>query len=139
MPAQNTEFTSKLKKGDDVIVTSGKNKGQSGKIKSVFTATSRVVVEGVNLVKKHISAKQAIRMQREPGTITKEASIAISNVMLKDPKTGKPTKVGYKVETDGSKVRVAKASGTVLDTVKKAKEGAAKAATKAKKTTAKSK
>jgi large subunit ribosomal protein L24 len=139
MPAQNTEFTSKLKKGDVVIVTSGKNKGQSGAIKQVFTATSRVVVEGVNLIKKHISAKQAIRLQREPGTITKEASIAVSNVMLKDPKTVKPTKVGYKVETDGSKVRVAKASGTVLDTVKKAKEGAAKAAPKAKKTTAKSK
>jgi large subunit ribosomal protein L24 len=131
---QNTEFTSKLKKGDDVIVTSGKNKGQSGKIKQVITSSGRVVIEGINLIKKHISAKAAIRLQREPGIVTKEAAIAISNVMLKDPKTGKPTKVGYKTEADGSKVRVAKASGTVIDTIKKAK-GAAKAAPKASKPT----
>jgi large subunit ribosomal protein L24 len=130
---QNINFNSKLKKGDEVIVTSGKNKGSSGKIKQVFTTTSRVLVEGVNMIKKHISAKQAIRLQREPGVITKEASIAISNIALKDPKTGKPTKVGYKTEADGSKVRIAKASGTVIDTIKKAKTaGSTKAAKPAK-------
>lgn len=131
------ELQSKLKRGDDVIVITGKSKGMSGKIREVITATNRVIVEGVNLVKKHVSQKDAIRLGREPGVMQKEASIAVSNVMLKDPKTGKPTKIGFKVKDDGSKVRVAKASGTELDTVKKAK-GAAKAP-KAKTTKAKSK
>lgn len=131
--AQKQPFSSKLKKGDEVIVVTGKSKGQSGKIESVITATGRVIVEGVNLVKKHISARQAAARQVEPGVVQKPASVAISNVMLKDPKTGEPTRVGYRVEADGSKVRVAKKSGTVLDTVKKAKAAAPKAkATKAK-------
>ena len=110
---------SKLKKGDEVIVISGKSKGQTGKIIKVITATNRVYVEGVNLVNKFLSARKAMMMQREPGQIQAEASIAVSNLMLKDPKTGKPTRVGYRIEADGSKVRVAKASNTVLDTIKK--------------------
>ncbi len=121
-------LNSKLKKGDEVIVITGKSKGMSGKIRDVVTATQRVYVEGVNMVKKHVSQKDAIRLHREPGILMKEASIAVSNVMLKDPKTGKPTKIGMKVKDDGSKVRVAKASGTELDTVKKAKSAAAKSA-----------
>ncbi len=108
---------SKLKKGDEVIVIAGKSKGQSGKITRVVTETNRVYVEGVNLVKKFLSAQKAMMMQREPGQIQAEASIAVSNVMLKDPKTGKPTRVGYRLEADGSKVRIAKGSNTVLDTI----------------------
>lgn len=129
------QLNSKLKKGDEVIVITGKSKGMSGKIREVITATNRVIVDGVNMIKKNISQKDAMRLGREPGTIQKEASIAVSNVMLKDPKTGKPTKIGVKVKDDGSKVRVAKKSGTELDTITKAK-GAAK---KAPKTTTKSK
>ncbi|MCP5405356.1 MAG: 50S ribosomal protein L24 [Pseudomonadaceae bacterium] len=128
------QLQSKLKRGDEVIVITGKSKGQSGKISRVITATNRVIVEGVNLVKKHVGQREALRMGREPGVMQKEASIAVSNVMLKDPKTGAPTRVGYKVKDDGSKVRVAKKSGTELDTVKKAKGAAGKGAktTKAK-------
>lgn len=121
---------SKLKKGDEVIVISGKSKGQSGKITKVITATGRVYVEGVNLVNKFLSARKAMMMQREPGQIQAEASINVSNVMLKDPKTGKPTRVGYRIEADGSKVRIAKASNSVLDTVKKAKDQSAGKASK---------
>lgn len=125
------QIQSKLKKGDEVIVIAGRDKGKSGKITDVITAAGRVVVEGVNTVKKHISQRQAMARQTESGIVSKEMAIAVSNVMLKDPTTGKPTRIGYRVEADGSKVRVAKASGTVLDTVKKAK-GAATAAPKAK-------
>ncbi len=125
---------SKLKKGDEVVVIAGKSKGQSGKITRVITATGRVYVEGVNLVNKFLSARKAMMMQREPGQIQAEASINVSNVMLKDPKTGKPTRVGYRIESDGSKVRIAKASNTVLDTIKKADKSkpAGKAAPKKK-------
>lgn len=112
---------SKLKKGDEVIVVSGKSKGQSGKITKVVTETNRVYVEGVNTVKKFLSARKAMMLQREPGQIEVEASMAVSNVMLKDPTTGKATRVGYRIEADGSKVRIAKASNTVLDTISKAK------------------
>ncbi|RYG58952.1 MAG: 50S ribosomal protein L24 [Alphaproteobacteria bacterium] len=116
------QLQSKLKKGDEVIVISGKSKGQSGKITKVVTETNRVYVEGVNLVKKFLSARKAMMTQREPGQIDVETSIAVSNLMLKDPKTGKPTRVGYRIEADGSKVRVAKGSNTVLDTIKSAKK-----------------
>lgn len=134
------QLQSKLKKGDEVIVITGRDKGKSGKITSVLTSLNRVVVEGVNVVKKHISQRQAMARQTEPGIVSKEMSIAVSNVMLKDPKTGKPTRVGYRLEADGSKVRVAKASDTVIDTVKKAKGGkASKPAPKAKKAAPKAK
>lgn len=126
------QLQSKLKRGDEVIVIAGKEKGKSGKITRVVTAANRVYVEGINLVKKHISQRAALRLQREPGVIQKEASINVTNVMLKDPKTGKPTRVGYRIESDGSKVRVAKASGTVIDTVKKAAASAKAKTTKTK-------
>ena len=132
----NVQFSTRLKKGDEVIVIAGKDKGKSGRITSMVTATGRVVVEGINTVKKHVTARVAMARQQEPGVVNKELPLSISNVMLKDPKTGKPTRVGYKLE-NGSKVRVAKASGTVLDTISKkggSKESkpAAKKQTKAK-------
>lgn len=140
MPNAVNTLQSKLKKGDEVIVITGKSKGQSGKIIRVITQTNRVYVEGVNLVKKFLSAQKAMAKQQEPGIITKETSIAVSNLMLKDPKTGKPTRVGYRIEADGSKVRIAKASGTVLDTISKSKSStAAKAPKKASASKAKSK
>lgn len=125
---------SKLKKGDDIIVISGKAKGQSGKIARVLTETNRVIVSGIMLAKAHLSARKAMLQQKEPGIVQKELSIHASNVMLKDPKTGKPTKLGYKITAEGAKQRVAKKSGEVVDTIKKVKatKPAAKSSTKAK-------
>jgi large subunit ribosomal protein L24 len=115
---------SKLKKGDDVIVIAGKAKGQGGKISTVLTATNRVIIGGLLLAKKHLSARKAMASQQEPGIIQKELSIHVSNVMLKDPTSGKPTRLGYAITAEGAKQRVAKRSGTVVDTIKKAKAGA---------------
>lgn len=119
-------LNSKLKTGDEVIVIAGRDKGKKGKITSVLTKKDRVIVAGINTVKKHISQQTAMQMQIEPGLITKELPISVSNLMLADPKTGKATRIGYRIEKDGSKVRVAKASGEVIDTIKKApsKKGA---------------
>ncbi len=124
----------KLKKGDEVVIISGKAKGQSGKIANVLTATNRVIIGGLLMAKKHLSARKAMATQKEPGIVQKELSIHSSNVMLKDPKSGKPVKVGYKITAEGAKQRVIKKSGDVIDTIKKAKAGkpAAKPSTKAK-------
>ena len=108
-----------VKTGDTVVVISGKDKGAEGKVISVDNKKGRVFVEGVNMVKKH----QKARTQNAPaGIIEREGSIDASNVMLKDPKTGKPTRVGYRINEDGSKSRIAKRSGEVIDTVSKAKK-----------------
>jgi large subunit ribosomal protein L24 len=101
-----------LKKGDQVVVTAGKEKGKKGRINKVFTDTDRVTVEGVNLVKRHV---RATKLGQDSGIVTKEAAIHVSNVMLVDPKTGQPTRVGYKVLENGQKVRFAKKSGEVID------------------------
>ncbi|WP_453992418.1 50S ribosomal protein L24 [Bacillus nitroreducens] len=100
-----------VKKGDKVQVISGKDKGKQGVILESFPKKDRVVVEGVNIVKKHSKPSQA---NPQGGIISQEAPIHVSNVMPLDPKTGTPTRVGYK-EVDGKKVRVAKKSGEVLD------------------------
>jgi large subunit ribosomal protein L24 len=130
------QFSTRLKKGDEVIVIAGKDKGKSGRVTKVVSATGRVLVEGINTVRKHVTARMAMARQQEPGIVNRELPLAISNVMLKDPKTGKPSRISYKLE-NGSKVRVATASGTVLDTISKkggSKESkpAAKKQTKAK-------
>jgi len=99
----------KIKKGDQVVVIAGASKGAKGEVIRVIPSESRVVVQGVNTVKKHRKPTQG-----NPGGIeTMEAPIHISNVALADPKTGKPTRVGFKTTKDG-KVRVAKASGETL-------------------------
>ena len=111
-----------VKTGDTVLVNSGKDSGKIGKVLAVKKNKDhvRVVVEGVNMVKKH----QKARTQTAPsGIVEREGSIDASNVMLVDPKTGKPTRVGYRVNEDGSKSRIAKRSGEVIDTVSKAKKG----------------
>ncbi|HTH93517.1 MAG TPA: 50S ribosomal protein L24 [Candidatus Paceibacterota bacterium] len=97
----------KLKKGDNVIVIAGKNKGEKGKIMLVNVATSRVIVEGVNKTKRHI--KPASRGEKG-STVEKESALHISNVMLIDDKSGKGTRVGKKV-VNGKNVRFAKKSG----------------------------
>ncbi|AFB29286.1 50S ribosomal protein L24 [Rickettsia rickettsii] len=100
----------KVKKGDEVVVITGKHKGKKGKILKVFPEDSKVIVSGVNVVKKHTKPNQ----MSEGGIITKELPIHISNIAHIDPKTGNPTKVAFKFLEDGSKVRVAKKSGEVI-------------------------
>ena len=107
-----------VKKDDQVIVISGKDKGTTGKVLKTEPATGRVYVEGVNIIKKH----QKARTQAEVGgIIEREGSVDASNVMIVCPKCGKATRVSAVVNADGSKNRVCKKCGAVIDTVKKAK------------------
>ena len=100
-----------FKTGDKVVVISGKDKGKEGKITHVLRAENRVVVEGVNIVKKHVKGNG-----QTAGSITEvEAPIHASNVMIIDPKTKKPTRIGHSVNKDGKKIRVTKKSNSSLD------------------------
>ncbi|MGN1080007.1 MAG: 50S ribosomal protein L24 [Alphaproteobacteria bacterium] len=99
----------KIKKGDQVIVTTGRDKGKQGEVLRAMPKTNKVVVQGVNMVKRHTRPSQT----NAGGIISKEAPIDVSNVALIDPETGKPTRVGFKI-VDGEKVRVAKKSGKVI-------------------------
>lgn len=101
----------KIKKGDQVIVNTGKDKGKKGEVLKTIPAKSRVIVQGVNVVKKHQKPTQT----SAGGIEEKELSIHVSNVSLADPKTDKPTRVGYKMLKGGKKVRVAKASGQDIE------------------------
>lgn len=101
-----------VKKDDTVIVITGKDKGKKGRIIAAYPRENRVLVEGVNMVKKHSKPSQ---QNPQGGILDQEAPIHVSNVMLVDPKTNKPTRVGYKVLENGQKVRVAKKSGEVID------------------------
>ena len=100
-----------FKTGDKVVVISGKDKGKEGKITNVLRKENRVVVEGINIVKKHVKGNG-----QTAGSITEvEAPIHASNVMIIDPKTKKPTRIGHKVNKDGKKIRVTKKSNSDLD------------------------
>ncbi len=101
----------KFKKGDKVIVTTGRDKGQAGSILKMLRDENRAIVQGVNMVKHHQKQTQT----DEGGIISKEASIHLSNLMHVDPTDGKPTRVGFKILEDGRKVRFAKRSGEVID------------------------
>jgi large subunit ribosomal protein L24 len=105
-------MAAKIKKGDRVHVLAGRDKGKRGEVLRVMPSENRALVQGVNLVKRH--TKQT-RIGETGGIVTKEAPIHLSNLALIDPKTDKPTRVGFRVLEDGKKVRVAKASGEVLD------------------------
>ncbi|MFQ5971533.1 MAG: 50S ribosomal protein L24 [Alphaproteobacteria bacterium] len=101
----------KLKKGDKVVVVSGREKGRSGEILRVMRKERRVLVQGINMVKKHRRPTAS-----SPGGINEfEAPLHISNVAIVDPKTNQPSRVGYKFLEDGKKVRYAKRSGEILD------------------------
>jgi len=100
----------KIKKGDTVIVLAGKDRGAEGEVVQVTPQDDRIVVRGVNLIKKHQRQTQT----EQGGIISREASIHISNVALKDPSSGKAARVGFKI-VDGKKVRVSKLSGEVID------------------------
>lgn len=100
-----------VKKGDKVKVLSGKDKGKTGAILEVYPKNERVIVEGVNVVKKHAKPSQE---NPQGGILNIEAPIHASNVLPIDPKTGEPTRVGYEIK-DGKKIRIAKKSGAPLD------------------------
>ena len=104
-------MAAKIKKGDKVVVLTGRDKGRSGEVKSVDPTEGRAIVAGVNVVKRHTRPSQ----QTEGGIISKEAPIQLSNLAIADPKDGKPTRVGFKILDDGRKVRVAKRSGDLID------------------------
>ena len=104
-------MAAKIKKGDKVIVLTGRDKGRSGEVIAVHPDAERALVRGVNMVKRH----QKQTAQQEGGIISKEATVHLSNLALADPKDGKPTRVGFKVMTDGKRVRIAKRSGVEID------------------------
>lgn len=103
-------MAAKIKKGDKVVVLSGKDKGKTGTVSRVLPKDGKVVVSGVNTVKRHQRATQT----NAGGIEEKDAPIHVSNVALVDPKSGEPTRVGFQIK-DGKKVRVAKKSGEVID------------------------
>lgn len=102
----------KIKAGDKVKVIAGKDKGLEGKVVQALPKKDRVIVEGVNMMKKHLKPSQA---NPNGGIETTEAPIHVSNVMIIDPKTKKPTRIGKDVDKKGNKVRIAKKSGSKLD------------------------
>lgn len=104
-------MAAKIKKGDRVIVLAGRDKGKEGDVLQVMPKENRAIVSGVNTVMRH----QKQSASQEGGIITKSAPIHLSNIALRDPDDGKPTRVGFKTNDDGTKVRVAKRSGAEID------------------------
>ena len=101
----------KIKKGDHVVVLTGRDKGKHGEVLKVMPEENRAIVKGVAMIRRH----QRQTATQDGGIISKEAAIHISNLALEDPKDGKPTRVGFKFLSDGRKVRFAKKSGEVID------------------------
>jgi large subunit ribosomal protein L24 len=101
----------KIKKGDHVVVITGKDKGKKGEVLKVLPDENRAIVKGVAMIRRH----QRQTAAQEGGIIAKEAAIHISNLAIEDPKDGKPTRVGYKFLKDGRKVRFARRSGEIID------------------------
>ncbi|MBN9670957.1 50S ribosomal protein L24 [Roseibium aggregatum] len=104
-------MAAKIKKGDTVVVLTGRDKGRSGEVIQLMPADNKALVRGINMVQRHQKQTQT----QEAGIVSKEAPIHLSNVALADPKDGKATRVGFKVQDDGTKVRVAKRSGDLID------------------------
>jgi large subunit ribosomal protein L24 len=107
-------MAAKIRKGDKVVMLTGRDKGRSGEVVSVPPDENRVLVRGINMVKRH----QKQSAQQEGGIISKELTVHLSNVAIADPKDGKPTRVGFKIVGSGDdrkKVRVAKRSGVEID------------------------
>jgi large subunit ribosomal protein L24 len=105
---------SRIRKGDQVMVISGKDRGKTGTVLAVMPKKERVTVEGLNMIKRHQRPTQTAGGQRGGGVIEREGPIHVSNVMLVDPKDGKPTRIGIEIE-DGKRLRVSKRSGARLD------------------------
>ena len=104
-------MAAKIKKGDKVVVLAGRDKGKTGEVIKMMPDDNKALVRGVNMVRRHQRQTQT----QEGGIIAKEAPIHLSNVAIVDPKDGKATRVGFKTNDDGSKVRVAKRSGDLID------------------------
>jgi large subunit ribosomal protein L24 len=104
-------MAAKIKKGDKVMVLTGRDKGRTGEVIEVRPAENRALVRGINIAKRH----QRQTAQQEGGIISKELPIHLSNLAIVDPKDGKPTRVGFKILADGRKVRIAKRSGVEID------------------------
>jgi len=103
----------KIRKNDQVLVIGGRDRGKRGRVLRVDTDTSRVIVEGVNFIKRH--TKPNPQKNVKGGIVEREGTIHISNVMLVDPDTSAPTRVGYQMHDDGSKLRISRKSGAVVD------------------------
>ncbi|MGD1016802.1 MAG: 50S ribosomal protein L24 [Roseiarcus sp.] len=104
-------MAAKIRKGDKVVVIAGRDKGRTGEVMRVIPDDRRAIVAGVNMVKRH--TRQSAKS--DGGILSKEAAIDLSNLAIADPKSGKPTRVGFKILDDGRKVRVAKRSGDLID------------------------
>jgi large subunit ribosomal protein L24 len=104
---------SKIKKNDQVVIIAGRDKGKRGRVLEVAPITGKIKVEGAGVIKRHQKANP--QSNRGGGIIEKEAFINISNVQLIDPQSGKPTRIRYQIEGDGSKIRVAAGSGHSLE------------------------
>lgn len=107
-------MAAKIKKGDKVVILAGKDKAKTGEVLKVIPTENRVVVQGVNVAKRHVRPSAA---DPQGGVMPFEAPIHVSNVAIADPRDGKPTRVGFKTLDDGRKVRFAKRSGEVLSDV----------------------
>jgi large subunit ribosomal protein L24 len=104
-------MAAKIRKGDKVVVLTGRDKGRTGEVIEVNPTASRALVRGVNVVKRH----QRQTGQQEGGIISKELPVHLSNIAIADPKDGRPTRIGFKIGGDGRKVRIAKRSGAEID------------------------
>jgi large subunit ribosomal protein L24 len=104
-------MAAKIRKGDKVIVLTGRDRGRSGEVIQVMPTEGRALVRGIHMVKRH----QRQTASQDGGIISKEAPIHLSNLAIADPKDGKPTRIGFKMMADGRKVRVAKRSGAEID------------------------
>ena len=107
----NRRKIKRIRKGDNVTIVSGRDKGKSGSVLRVLQDDERLIVQGVNVVKRHMRASQT----QSGGVVEKESAIHVSNVSLVDPDSGEPTRVGVRILEDGRKVRYAKRSGEVMD------------------------
>ena len=104
-------MAAKIRKGDKVVVLTGRDKGRTGEVIEVRPDQDRALVRGINMVKRH----QRQTAQQEGGIVSKESTVHLSNLAVADPKDGKATRIGFKVLTDGKKVRIAKRSGAEID------------------------
>ena len=104
-------MAAKIRKGDKVVVLTGRDKGRTGEVIQILREQDRALVRGVQIVKRH----QRQTPTQDGGIISKEASVHLSNLALADPRDGKPTRVGFKIMADGRKVRVARRSGVEID------------------------
>jgi large subunit ribosomal protein L24 len=104
-------MAAKIRKGDKVVVLTGRDKGRTGEVIQVLREQDRALVRGVQIVKRH----QRQSPTQDGGIISKEASVHLSNLALADPKDGKPTRVGFKILPDGKKLRIARRSGVEID------------------------